>query len=109
MVQPVRAPGILRASEKLPSIDLGIRCALQRMWALESINRNLRIQTLRGQVVICQLRYASLVRQFDSECWSDGQKAKIVRRRDESLKESHALQLMVDLLERQVREEQVHC
>jgi hypothetical protein len=54
---------------------------------------------------MCQLRSSSLARRFDSEYLSDGQRAEVTRRRDESLNESHALQLMVDLLEKQEKEE----
>lgn len=75
---------------------------------MDSVIRGLRIQTLRGQVVICQLMSASLAKQSDSQYLSDGEKAEITRRRDESLNESPALQLMVDLLERKEREEQVY-
>jgi hypothetical protein len=72
---------------------------------LESVIRKFRIQTLKGQAASCQLMYESLAMQLDSECLSDGLKAEIARRRDVSLKESYVLQLMVDLLERQERED----
>jgi hypothetical protein len=72
---------------------------------LESVIRRLRIQTLRGQVVMCQLMSTSLAKRSDSEYLPDGQRAEIFRRRDESIDESHALQLMVDLLERHEKEE----
>ncbi len=72
---------------------------------MDSVIRRLRIQTLQGQVLICQLTHASLAAQSDSQSLSDGQKAEVVRRRDESLSESRALQIMVDLLEKQEKEE----
>jgi predicted amino acid dehydrogenase len=74
-------------------------------WAMEPVIRRLRIQTLKGQVVLCQLRHASLAKRCDSETLSDGQKAEIFRRRVESLNECHALQVMVDLMEREEKDE----
>jgi hypothetical protein len=67
--------------------------------------RRLRIQTLKGQVAMCQMCGAPLARRFGSEYLSDGQMVEIIRRRDESLNESFALQLMVDVLEMQEKEE----
>jgi hypothetical protein len=61
-------------------------------------------QKLQAQIVMCQLTGASLTRRSDSEYLSDGQRTEIIRRRDQSLNESFALQLMVDLLERRERE-----
>ncbi len=72
---------------------------------MDPVIRRLRIQTLQGQVVICQLMHAALAAQSDSQSLSEGQKAEIIRRRDESLDGSQALQLMVDLLEKQEKEE----
>jgi hypothetical protein len=48
---------------------------------------------------------ASLTWRFGSEYLSEGQVVEIIRRRDESLDESFTLQLMVDLLETQEKEE----
>lgn len=76
-----------------------------RTWALESVIRTLRIQTLKGQVAMCKSRSASLAKRLDSEYMSDAQKVEIDHRREQSLRESQTLQLMVDLLERQEREE----
>jgi hypothetical protein len=72
---------------------------------MDSMIRRLRIQTLKGQVAMCQVCGASLARRFGSEYLSDGQMVEIIRRRDESLEESFALQLMVDLLEMQEKKE----
>jgi hypothetical protein len=54
---------------------------------------------------MCDLRCASLARRLDSEYMSDGKRVQIDHRREESLKESQMLQLLVDLLERQERED----
>jgi hypothetical protein len=81
--------------------DSGAHCWT---WALESVIRTLRIQTLKGQVAMCELRSASLAKRLDSEYMSDEQKVEIEHRREESLKEGRTLQLMLDLLERQERE-----
>ncbi len=54
---------------------------------------------------MCKSRAASLAKRLDSEYMSDEQKVEIDQRREESLRESQSLQLMVDLLERQEREE----
>ena len=54
---------------------------------------------------MCKSRSASLAKRLDSEYMSDAQKVEIDHRREQSLRESQTLQLMVDLLERQEREE----
>jgi hypothetical protein len=72
---------------------------------MDSVIRALRIQTLKAQVVMCQSTGTSLTKRSDSEYLSDVQRTEINRRRDKSLDECHALQLMVDLMEREEKEE----
>jgi hypothetical protein len=59
---------------------------------------------LKGQIAMCDSRCASLAKRLDSQYMSDGEKVEVDLRREESLKESQMLQLMLDLLERQERE-----
>jgi hypothetical protein len=51
------------------------------------------------------MRCASTTTEFDTEFLTDEQKLEIAQRRDGLLKESHFLQLAIDILERQERQE----
>ncbi len=62
--------------------------------------RKLRIRTLRAQVAQCKHICESLAEQFESETLTTEQKAALARRWDETLKESHALQVTLDSLEK---------
>lgn len=72
---------------------------------MDSVIRALRIQTLKAQVVMCQSTGTSLAKRSDSEYLSDVQRTEINRRHDESMDECHALQLKVDMMEREEKEE----
>jgi hypothetical protein len=71
---------------------------------LESIIRRLRIQSLRAQFEASRLYCASLTSQFETAVFGT-EKAGIARRYDRALKQTHRLQLSLELLERQEREE----
>ena len=74
---------------------------------MESIIRKLRIQTLKGQAALCRFKCAALASEFEIASLSVQRKGEVHHVWEESIKECHVLQLMIDLLERQVREEQI--
>ncbi len=67
---------------------------------MELIISKLRIQTLKARWLLRQFHCESLEMEF-----STNQKAGLAYRWDDMLKEGHVLQLMIDLLERQEKEE----
>jgi uncharacterized protein with PIN domain len=71
---------------------------------LESVFRSLKIHSLKAQVAQRHLCCASLHSQFKTESLTKEQRSEITRRWVESFRESHVLQQMVDLLEKQERE-----
>jgi hypothetical protein len=72
---------------------------------MELIISKRRIQTLKAQLVLHQFHCASLASEFDTEGLTTYQKAGLACRGDDMLKESHVLQLMLDLLEKQEKED----
>jgi hypothetical protein len=67
---------------------------------MEPIISKPRIQTLKAQMVLRQFHCESLSKEFETECLTTNQKTGIPYRWDDMLKETHVLQLMLDLLER---------
>jgi hypothetical protein len=65
---------------------------------LESIIRKLKIQTLKALLALRQHQCASLAIEFETASLTFRQRAGLAHRWDDTLKESHILQLMVDLL-----------
>ena len=72
---------------------------------MELIISKARIQALIAQMVLRQFHRESLAKEFETEYLTTIQKAGLAYRWDDILKESHVLQLMIDLLERQEKEE----
>jgi hypothetical protein len=73
---------------------------------MELIIIKLRIQTLKTQLVLRQFHCASLAMEFETEVLMTNQEAeRPAYRWDDMLKDSYILQLMIDLLERQERED----
>jgi hypothetical protein len=75
---------------------------------LESIVRKHKVQSLEAQLALSQNVCSSLAQEFKTESLTDEQKAAIGHRLNAALKENDALQLAIDLLETQDREEQVY-
>jgi hypothetical protein len=75
---------------------------------LESIIRKLRIQTLKAQLKVCNQVCVALSNDLENLTLTDDQRLSTGHRLDEALKESRALQFMLDLLERQIKEEREH-
>jgi hypothetical protein len=71
---------------------------------LESVIRNLRIQTLKTQLEVCQLVCVSIARELRADYVAPEQKAVLAHRWDKALKESRNLQLAIDMLEGQETE-----
>lgn len=68
-----------------------------------SIFRKLRIHSLLAQIEASRLYSVSLANQFDAAP-TNGEKTKIAQRYDDALKQTHTMQLLLELLERQERE-----
>ena len=73
-------------------------------WTLESSFRELRIQFLRAELELRRLSCESLARKFDKRPLTYEQRTDLFRRWEETLKESHLLQAMLDMLEREEKE-----
>ena len=71
---------------------------------MESMIQKLRIQALQAQLALRQHLCASLAEEFESPKLTVKPRTALAHRRDDTLKESHVLQLMIDLLERQEKE-----
>lgn len=76
---------------------------ISRGQSLESVIPKLKIQTLKAQLALRSFVCASLAQEFDTAMLTFEQRAILAHRWDETLKESHVLQIMLDLLERQER------
>lgn len=68
-----------------------------------SVINRLRIKSLQGQVEASRLHSQALASKFESAATS-GEKTRIARLYDEALKKTHAMQLLLELLEREERE-----
>jgi hypothetical protein len=71
---------------------------------VESAIRNPRIQTYRAQLAVCETVRAALSKGLENANLADHERIAIGHRRDEALKERHAFEFMLDLLERRDRE-----
>ncbi|MFZ1938230.1 MAG: hypothetical protein WBA18_05390 [Terracidiphilus sp.] len=67
-----------------------------------SIINQLRIRTLQGQVEASRLYGKAIAGKFESAA-AGAEKLKIARRYNESLKETYAMQLLLEMLEREER------
>jgi hypothetical protein len=72
--------------------------------ALESVIRKLTIHTYKAQVALRETMIETLATEFEGENLTVKRKAEIARHWDKTLKGKYAFQLMLDLLERQRRE-----
>jgi len=68
---------------------------------LESAIRNLRIQTLKAQLNVCQLVCASLAKEIQSSSLTLEEKAALAHRWGKALNETRGLQHAIDTLEQQ--------
>jgi hypothetical protein len=72
---------------------------------LEFIIRKLRVQNLTAQVALRRYVCEFLAREFQTPTLTTHERAALAHRWDISLKESYVFQLMLDLIERQEKEE----
>jgi hypothetical protein len=70
-------------------------------WALELATRKLTMQTYKAQVAFRERMSELLAKEFNRENLTLEQKAKVAHQWDKVLKEKHAFQFMLDLLEKQ--------
>jgi len=70
---------------------------------MESIINNSRIRSLRGQIDASRLCCLSLSIQFE-RAGTDTEKAEIARRQEKALKQTHVMELTLEVLEGQERE-----
>jgi len=68
---------------------------------MESVIRKMTMQAYRAQVALRERMSESLAKKFEGENLTLEQKAKIAHQWDKVLKEKHAFQVMLDLLEKQ--------
>jgi hypothetical protein len=68
-----------------------------------SIITRLRIESLKGQIEAARQQTADLAYKFEAASTS-AEKARIARKHAHALKQTHALQHMLELLERKQRE-----
>jgi hypothetical protein len=73
---------------------------------LDSSFRKLRIQFLRAELELRRLQCQGLARKFEGRPLSYEQRDDLFNRWEDSLKESHLLQAMLDMLEREEKEAQ---
>ena len=66
---------------------------------MESVTRSLRIQTYKEQVASCNEVCEALSKELDNAELSEDERLAIGHRWKEAMKESHALQFMLDHLE----------
>ena len=72
---------------------------------MNSVIRRIKIRSLRERLAFRQLKCAALAKKFESADLTTKQKAVITRLWGDTLKESHKMQLAIDLLEREEKEE----
>ncbi len=72
------------------------------------ITRKHKVESLKAQLALSRNVYSSLANEFETTTLTSDDMAAIAYRLDAALKETQILQLAIDLLERQEREEQVY-
>lgn len=73
--------------------------------ALGPVSRKRKIETIRAQVVLCNQICEAIAEELETVPLTEEQRSVLTQRSEVMLRESHVLQLAVDLLERQEREE----
>jgi hypothetical protein len=74
---------------------------------MDSAIRNLRIETYRSQLAVCDCVREALSKELENANLNRDQRLAIGRRCDEARKEARALQLMLDLMERRDAEAKI--
>jgi DUF438 domain-containing protein len=72
---------------------------------LEPVIRKLKIQAIREQLALCLQTLESIDKELQIAPLTEEDRSALTRRSDDMLRESNVLQLTLDLLERQEREE----
>lgn len=76
---------------------------------VESMIRKLKVQYLKGQLAVSRNVCSSLAHEFETTGLTVDEKAAIAHRWDKALKESHGLQLALELLEKPARESKTNA
>ena len=71
---------------------------------MDSSFRKLRVQFLRAELELRRLQCDGLSRKFESRPLSPEQRVDLFKRWEDTLKESHLLQAMLEMLEREEKE-----
>ncbi len=72
---------------------------------MEPAERKLTIKTLQGKLAALKIACDSFSKEFDQETSNRAKQALAAERWDSALKESRALQFVLDCLEREEREQ----
>jgi len=75
--------------------------------ALDSVIRKLRIRSLKAQIEVSRLRSESFAGDFE-KATSNEQKSEIARKWDRTIKAKHAAQVLLEMLERQQKDERAN-
>ena len=68
---------------------------------METVIRRHKIDTIKAQAVLCRLICESAAKEFETGTLTEEQWSVLTNRRDHALTEGHALQMALDLLQRQ--------
>ena len=72
---------------------------------MEPVIRKLTMHTYKTQVALRERMIDRLAKEFEGETLTTEQKSDLAHQWDKALKEKHAFQFMLDLLERQEKAE----
>jgi hypothetical protein len=75
---------------------------------MESNTLRLRVQTYKEQLAFCEQVRKTLSKELNNVALTDDERVAIGRRCDKAQTECHALQFMLDLMERKDRETKDH-
>lgn len=70
---------------------------------MDSVIRGIKIRKIEAQLSLCRLTSESFAKKFEAETLNEEQRSELARRRDDTERQIHALQLALDLLETQQR------
>ena len=76
---------------------------------MDPVIRRLKIESIKAQMVLCELSCESLAKEFEVESLSEAQRSEIADRLDGMIEERRVLLLALDVLERQQTEEKIGC
>jgi hypothetical protein len=101
----IRSTVIIGPTERLSSPETFVAPLIRERGdgPMASLINRLRMQTLRGQIEASRLESVALADKFDSAP-TQAEKARIARQIERALKQTHALQHVLESMERKERE-----